>query len=261
MAVFRVRIEKPVAVAPRKLRNDALADPRFWALHYYLLIGVDGNEAEVVEPCFGVSDKAVNDYHTSEFDPSRSAAEWAWLSKPWTSRLFATKPAAPTYPAPFLDVPVADGYSVQVEYSLDIETVFSINHPTWPSPVVLGQQSGCDALPAFRWAELLAIWKRTQNAAAFLLPLPAVSLREDEVEAAAKVQREAWTQLGLVNQARLGEMVEAITAHLTGNVTWTQERKLGWICNSRSSLRNPDKHFDRVLLDRVKEFFLAVGGD
>jgi hypothetical protein len=243
------RVAEPLSLGntmkrPRLQRDDALTDPRFWAMHYCMLIGTEEVDADdFIEPFFGVSTKEVNDYFLQEFD--QRGPDEAW---------------------PYLEVPVRGGFTVQAEYAgTPSETRFYINHVDWPEPVALGYDSGHFALPAFRWCEVAAIGRACTgiNAArALLLAFPAVGLRaEDEISSVQPMLVEAWRQLGVINRERLEEMTGQNMVHRTGEIRWWEDPQLGWINDGRYSFRNPKTlmcDFAKDRFNKVAAFFAGI---
>ncbi len=229
---------------PRRLRNDALTDPRFWAMHYYMLLGSeDADSSELVEPFFGVSEKSVNDYFLSEFNDGGDSG-------------FG-----------YLEAHVHDGYAVQVEYAgpPDCETRFYANHAKWPNPVCLGYDSGHFALPAFRFSEANAIRLAAigiNGARSFLLMFPAVWIQmEEDLSKIRSALIAAWEQLAVVKPERLEELVARIVERQRVTVRWWEDAQLGWITDGIYSFRNPKTlmcKFVEERFTRVAEFFAAV---
>ncbi len=231
----------------RLLRNDALADPRFWAMHYYMLIGTEEvDTGEFIEPFFGVSNEEVNKYFLREFNPRN-------LGEPWS----------------YVEVTVSNGFAVRVEYTAEnCETRFLINHPDWQEAVCLGHESGHFALPAFRWSEVAAIGRAATGvdaARAMLLMFPAVWLRkEDGIEEVRATLVEAWSQLGVAMPNRLREMVEQTTGDANVGIRWWNDPQLGWINDGRYSFRNPETRmcrFDEDRFAKVAGFFAGIRHD
>lgn len=228
---------------PRLLRNDALTDPRFWAMHYYLLIGTEEiDTGELIEPFFGVSNETVNDYYVREFDISGPEEIW-----------------------PYLEVSVRDGCTVQVEYAgTASETRFYINHEKWSQPVCLGYESGHFALPAFRWSEVEAIRRACAgiNAArALLLVFPAVWIcTVDDANEIRSALVEAWGQIGVIKSDRLEELANQIIEHRSAEVRWWTDPRLGWITDGQYSFRNPKTLMCEFYEDRFAKVAAFLAG-
>jgi hypothetical protein len=229
---------------PRLQRNDALTDPHFWAMHYYMLIGTEeADTGDFIEPFFGVSNKAVNDYFLREF--AQRGPEEMW---------------------PYLEVPVRGGYTVQVEYAgTASETRFYVNHVGWPEPVCLGYESGHFALPAFRWCEVAAIGRAGTGidaARALLLVFPTVWLRaEDERNRVQSALVEAWGELGVAKCEQFQEMIGQNMEHRTAEIRWWEDPQLGWINDGRYSFRNPKTlmcEFEEDRFTKVAAFFAGI---
>jgi hypothetical protein len=209
-----------------------------------MLIGTEEvDTGEFIEPFFGVSDQAVNDYFLREFDQRGPDEIW-----------------------PYLEAPVRGGFMVQVEYAgTASETRFYINHVEWQQPVCLGYESGHFALPAFRWCEVAAIGRSgggINAARALLLVFPALWLvAEDEGNQIPSTLVEAWGQLGVAKRERLEEMVGQNIDHRTAEIRWWQDVRLGWINNGRYSFRNPKTlmcEFDEDRFTKVAAFFAGI---
>lgn len=213
-------------------------------MHYYMLIGTEEvDTGDFIEPFFGVSNKAVNDYFLREFDQRGSNEVW-----------------------PYLEVPVRGGFTVQVEYAgTTSETRFYINHVDWPEPVCLGYESGHFALPALRWCEVAAIGSAGTGidaARALLLVFPAVGLRaEDQRNTVQSALVEAWGCLTVAKPGRLQETVGQYMEHRTADIRWWKDPQLGWINDGRYSFRNPKTlmcDFQENRFTRVAEFFSGI---
>ncbi len=231
---------------PRIKCNELLKDPRFWAMHYYLHLGTDEQDAsDFVEPYFGITFSAMNDFY-AEVVPQNDA------SLPW----------------PYLEVPICDGYSIQVEYAgVPIhETRYLIHHESWSAPLFLGHESGHFALPVFRWREIMAASRACEsvNSPLIILLLRPSALRTEADDAVA-MKRElttAWDSLGVLCPNRTEELVDQLVPEEPwNNRGWLFDDDLGWISQSDYSFRNPKTlmcSFDRERFRKVAEFLNAI---
>ena len=223
----------------RRLRNEALSDPRFWAMHYYFLLGTDDVEAcDLLEPFFGVTEKELddcwNEFHGAEL-----------LN---------------------LEVPIRSGFSIVVEYEGDPDpaTNFCINHRDWAEPVCLGHSSAHAALPAFRWREVeraVDVVGGIHGTHAFLLCFPAVWITEDEGQLVRPTLVNAWKALAITRPDTIEEMVRQVVANNTVDVQWRQDPNLGWISDGGHSYRNPETRmclFEEDRYAKVMAFFAGI---
>jgi hypothetical protein len=229
------------------LRNDMLADPRFWATHYYLLVGNDEiAPAEIIESIFGVTNDAANEFYSKEFEKVPG------VSGDW----------------PRLRIAIGGDYCVDVEYAgePDYETRFYINCERWPQAVCLGYQSGHFALPALRWHEVSQIACKAsgiEGAQSLLLLFPSVYIcGSDDRALVHATLREAWAQLALASKIQLDEMIDQTIDYQSIEVKWWTDATLGWINDGRYSFRNPKTRmceFDVTRFSRVQELFAEIG--
>jgi hypothetical protein len=229
----------------RVLQNAALTDPRFWAMHYYLLIGTDEvDSSELVEPIFGVSNQAVNEYFLDDFDGTGSREI-----------------------RQYVEVPIHNGFSVQVEYAgePDSEIRLYLNHNNWPHPECVGFDSGHFALPAFRWCEVKSLYdaaKGLDAARALLLMFPGVYVtEEDKKEQVQSTLVDSWAQLHVADIKRLEETSKQIIDYRLVQVRWWQDPQFGWITDGQYSFRNPNTLMTKFAHDRfarVREFFAGI---
>ena len=225
-------------------RTDLLTQPAFWANHYAPLLGTEDEEfTEFVEPIFGVS------------------ADTAWA-------YYKEQLLNPRLPWPYLRVPLPEGFAAEVELADEPnhETRFAVEHPDWPTRVVLGYESGHAALPALRWREVVRIAScagpvpgiENPRAAALLLFLPGASVTDDDDpgEVRAALLR-AWRDASAARPGHLGELADQVVANITSSARWRRDPVLGWVNDRDISLRNPQTRmcsFDAERFRRVRQF-------
>ena len=225
---------------------DLLDLPVFWAIHYYLLVATEEQDsADLMEPFFGLSNQFTNDYYVEHFDKT---------------------------PCPYFRIPLPHGFAVEIEYALepDSETRFIIDNDDWDSSIVLGYHSGHFALPALQWSEVVRIGTCISKTAetllhrrsGLLLLFPGAYITQsDDTNIVKSSLCKAWDNLGLVNRTSIPQLVNNVIAYCSVATKWWRDAELGWINDSRYSLRNPNTRmceFDPVRFKRLQDFFEMV---
>src|SRR5260370_11143297 len=159
-------VEPPLQ--PTVDRSNLLGSPWFWAMWYSLQIGTDEVDgSEFMQPFFGLSNDAVDEFYLENFSNANTQAPWALIR-----------------------IPLPKGYSLELQFAGQpyCEDRYILAQSSWHSSVLLGYHSGHFALPAFRWQEVMAIGKsvaltsliESDRLAAPLLFFPGVYLKNDE---------------------------------------------------------------------------------
>jgi len=225
--------------------NDTFKDPRFWAAHYYLLIGDDDHDSgELVESLFGLRDEALQAYYFGDLVKPDDQSTPLWL-------------------------PLAHGYQAGVQYA-DCgddghEVRYLLGHATWPEPELVGFDSPHFALPAFRWQELVqmhdALGPVLGSLAATLLFAGTYVTDADDEEQVVATFADWWTSHPILvpPQPRRVAANAAAYRRIPG-FSWRYDEELGWINDELNSLRNPEtrmRTFSRDRFERVRSFFTA----
>ena len=234
-------------------RHAALLDnPLFWATYYHELLPTEeADNADCIEPYFGVSATAVNQFFLDELCVRRFA-EPSGSAMPWVS----------------IAIDLPENFMLQIVFADDseYEERYLLQHPTWSEPELLGYASGSFALPALRWREVvqsatccfdpMGSLRPSPTALALLFPAIWITPADDYNEIYATLAA-AWRALGIVRAAAIESFVTQIMAHNAIDVRWRYDQTLGWINDSLYSLRNPNtrmRPFDAQHFARLEQF-------
>jgi len=225
----------------RRLSNDWLDTPIFWALHYYLLAG-DGetDESELCEELFGNSSQEINDYYLERFTSQRQPNPW-----------------------PYFSIPIGDSRAIEVEYAdaVDYQTRYKIGDNT--GVITLGYDSGHFSLPSFRWPEVLDIANACDTPSrrhqVILLLFPGIYVgAADEAEATSELVK-GFTELGLFNVEGRSNLAKNAVRYRRIESAWVCDERLGWISTGDYAQRNPNSLLSQLTEGdflRIKAFFV-----
>lgn len=207
--------------AGRVCRNDLLALPIFWAVHYWLLTG-DGEEDEgmLCKELLRLDPGEMNEFYVRHFASDSGPKPWPYFRVPVTADCF-------------IEVEYAEAEEYQVRYKLgDASRI-----------VTLGYDSGHFSLPSLRWSELLRVANCLQGkerATAMLLMFPGIYVNGPEVLEAQAAVLCAFADLGLFQQGDPRKLVRNIVENRTSDSRWSQDPELGWVCEGMYAQRNPE---------------------
>ena len=227
----------------RRLANELMESPPFWASHYYLLShDADRDETELCEELFGISPDALNEFYTSILSTNGSIMPWPYFQLRLPN-------------STFIEVEYADAAEYQTRYKLGDAA----------GTMIAGYNSGHFSLPAFRWCEIKQIARamgyERQWAQSLLLLLPGAHLREEERQDAMTEMGRALACLGLFQQNNFDRLLANVTENLIVNIDWYKDDCLGWINEGGYSQRNPSSLLS-TLSDgdffRIEAFFAAL---
>ncbi|MGD9683202.1 MAG: hypothetical protein AB7W16_18705 [Candidatus Obscuribacterales bacterium] len=153
-----------------------------------------------------------------------------------------------SFPVYTVEMPLTGGFSVGLGLSMfpenfDIPVFLKEDADAIPS--IIGIIGGAFMLPALRWSELAILQDRllfqdARTRSRMLLMLyPSVYLSHDvDVEEVRASLLRALAESG-IGATHREELVERLT-EFSSNVVWREDPHIGWVNDSRHSLRNPE---------------------
>jgi len=233
-------------------RSDLLANPLFWAAYYHeLLSATDVDSAEFLEPYFGVSVEAVDQFFVDEL--CRSAH---------------TRSAAPDSSWVSITMPLPEKFDLHLVFAdaANYEQRYLLTHPAWSAPELLGYACGEFALPALRWHEIVQValccldstTSVRPSPLALVLLFPAMWLApSDDRSQIHALLVTAWQKLGIIRPSMVQAFVSQIISYQISTLEWWHDQRMGWINNGEYSLRNPNtlmRQFAVVHFARISQF-------
>jgi len=206
--------------AGRRLSNDWLEMPAFWAIHFYMVMNEDDSEEEDLIPqLLGISMQEINDFYTQNISDQHSRLPW-----------------------PYFSIRSPQGCVVEVEYaaSEEFQTRFKIGDEQ--GLMTLGYWSGHQSLPAFRWPEIVALGNSFADekmcAAVILLLLPAATVTPDQREVATAVLVQCLESMQLFANGDRSRFARIVIGHSVSEREWVNDPELGWIYENEYSQRS-----------------------
>lgn len=224
-------------------RNALLDDPRFWAILYECFIEAT-TEDDFVDGCqrfFGCTADEVG-------------------------ALFSALPRSgdpDSFPVYTVEMPLTGSFSVGIGLSMfpeNFDIPVFLKEAADEDATLIGIIGGSFMLPAFRWCELGTLQDRLlsrepKNRSRMLLMLyPSLYLTEE-----VNVEEVRAALLRALEESDIGAFhCDELVARLIkfgSNAVWREDPQLGWVNDSRHSLRNPEMDFSEGPIASIRSLF------
>ncbi|MBK9143292.1 MAG: hypothetical protein IPM23_12390 [Candidatus Melainabacteria bacterium] len=226
-------------------RNELLDDPRFWAILYESFIEAT-TEDEFDDGCHRFFGCTADEVETL-FSSLSSAGD------------------PDSFPVYTVEMRLTGGFSVGLGLSMFPD---SFDIPVFlredADATLIGIIGGAFMLPALRWCELAMLQDRlllqdaNTRSRMLLMLYPCVYLTyEVDVEEVRASLLRALAESG-IGATHRDELVARLT-ECGGNTVWREDPQLGWVNDSRHSLRNPEVDYSEGAIASSRRLFAREG--
>ena len=225
----------------RRLANEWLESPLFWAVHYYLLLhDEDHDDDELATNLFGIPSEEIDKFYIDRFTSDHQPQPW-----------------------PYFTVPIDNTRFVEVEYAQGAEPQVRFKLGDNSGPILTGYNSGHFSLPALRWAEVQQLSNACQNARrrceCLLLLIPGIYINSQEARSVTQELESCFAQFQFFKPECRQQLARNIVTNLSDDICeWKFDERLGWLCNGQYAQRNPNSLLSQLREEdyqRIKSFF------